>query len=122
MTSSRDSDRHVGGLVELRQAGEIQLECDFLQQIGRGDHLDLAGHALLVEQRAVGLAARLRPGEDRLAFLNENARLAPVVRRREPGERQRERSDRQRDEQYALPAAGEAAEKPAEVDVDVAGR
>jgi hypothetical protein len=100
----------------------IELRRNLLEDVGRADHLDLAGDALLVEDRTVVLSARIRPREDGFAGLDEQPRLGAIKRRRHPGEHQSEAGDDEGNGDDAAPIFDQARKEPAEIDIDVAGR
>src|SRR5690606_23326802 len=106
--------------AELVMARKLQLAGHLTQDVIGRDHLDLAGDGLAVEQRAAGFAGGTRrPRVDGLAVLDEDARLCAVMWSRHRGEDEGNCGHAKRNGYDPLPVAGEASEKPAQIDIDV---
>ena len=90
--------------IEFRQFGQLVLLDDVAREIARQHELNLAGHRLGVERRALFVALAVRAQEHVFTAVDQDARFGLVARRDQVDgdERQHEREQRRDDDPAAL--------------------
>ena len=79
-SSDFSGDKSLQHRIEFRPLGELVLLDDLAGEIARQQQLHLAGHGFGIERAALLVALAVRPQEDVLAPVDQDARFGLVAR------------------------------------------